>query len=171
LTDVSDSSISLNPREVVIQIEGVKAMGINKSKLLILISLFSFFLPVLIIAQLNRSDGWILIDGRLVRGSFRDGYFYERGHYYFHYPKEEKSPYENLQIRPAGEIQVKVKPAYAKVMVDGFSLTPDKGNSYLVGLLTGKHLVVIEADGYKPYQQEVEIQPGQRLVLSVELKK
>ena len=110
-----------------------------------------------------------LFDDNVRPGYYRDGYYY--GRYYFHYPKEEKSPYENLRVRPAGELKVTVKPAKAKVLVDGYSLKPSEDLSYKIGLLTGKHRVEVQAEGFTPYVEEVEIQQGEKKVLSIELKK
>lgn len=111
----------------------------------------------------------ILEDGHLVPGYYRNGYLYR--HYYFHYPKEEKSPYDNLQYKPAGELQIKVKPAQAKVLVDGYALTQGEDLSYKIGLLTGKHRVKAQAEGFKPFWEEIQIQGGERKILSIELKK
>jgi hypothetical protein len=122
-----------------------------------------------LIAQDDPSDGMILMDGHLVRGSYRNGYFYED--YYLHTPKKEKSPYENLHVKSAGELQVTVKPIQAKVLVDGYALNSWQDQSYTIGLLTGKHMVDASADGYKPYHKEIDVQQGQRVLVSIEFKK
>ncbi|MBW1678576.1 MAG: PEGA domain-containing protein [Deltaproteobacteria bacterium] len=90
--------------------------------------------------------------------------------YYFYYPREEKLPYQ-YEVKPAGELNIMVKPAKAKVFVDGYELTErDADFSYTMGLLTGNHTVEICAEGYQRYSKEVEIERGKTKSLSVELK-
>jgi len=90
-------------------------------------------------------------------------------HYYFHSPKEEKSPYEDFDVKPSGTIQIVVKPANAKVFVDGHELKQKDGSSYSMGLLTGSHLVEARAEGYKHYSKKVEIEEGKKEVLLIHL--
>lgn len=103
--------------------------------------------------------------------------YYSRGyhnyyrHYYFYYPQVERSPYQDLYVRPAGDLYITVKPAKAKVFVDGYEL--EKGNdfSYTIGLFTGNHSVEVRAEGYNSYSQEVLIERGKEKVLSIDLTK
>lgn len=88
--------------------------------------------------------------------------------YYFAYPYQEKSPYEDLVIRPAGELQITVRPAHAQVFVDGYEVEKEN-NSYSIGLLTGVHSVEVIAEGYEPYREEVQIEKGKKKVLLIAL--
>ena len=104
-------------------------------------------------------------------------------HYYSAYPSypyEEKSPYQDLVIRPAGELQIMVKPSHAQVFVkpshaqvfvDGYEVEKENDLFYAIGLLTGAHSVKVIAEGYKPHCEEVQIKRGKKKVLSVELTK
>ncbi|MBN2468302.1 MAG: hypothetical protein JXD19_09135 [Deltaproteobacteria bacterium] len=93
-------------------------------------------------------------------------------HYWFSYDdsrREEVSPYKNLKIRPAGELQILAKPPQARVLVDGYEAEADDDHSWTMGLLTGVHVVEVRAEGYQSYVQEVEIETAQKKVLLVEL--
>jgi hypothetical protein len=97
------------------------------------------------------------------------GYYYGYP-YYFRY-REERSPYQNLEIKKAGELMIKVKPQQVEVMVDGYQLKPREDFSYTIGLLTGTHQVEVKAKGYKPYFADVKIQAAKRTSVSITLER
>lgn len=109
--------------------------------------------------------------GYAVPGPYRHGDPYYGGRYYYKEHEEGKSPYEDLQIRPAGSLLISVVPAHARVWVDGYEAKPGADNSFELGLLVGTHQVRAHAEGYRPYQGEVVIETGKRTVLSIELKR
>jgi hypothetical protein len=102
-------------------------------------------------------------------GGYGDPYY--SGRYDYRYREEQKSPYENLQIRPAGELLIQVVPSHAQVWVDGYEVKQGADASFSIGLLTGTHQVQVQAEGYKPYLEDVVIDAAKRTVLSVELKR
>jgi hypothetical protein len=124
--------------------------------------------------------------------SFRSGYFGERPYWqspeylfrsypcgvgygygspYSYYPHQEKSPYETLDIKQAGELAIKIEPADAEVLVDGYQLMPHQELGYSLGLFTGTHLVEANTRGFKPYLEKVEIKAAKRTHLFIQLKK
>lgn len=109
--------------------------------------------------------------GYAVPGPYRYGDPYYGGRYYYREHEEGKSPYEDLQIRPAGSLLISVVPAHAQVWVDGYEVKPGADNSFELGLLVGTHQVQVQAEGYKPYQEQVVIETAKRTVLSIELKR
>ena len=104
---------------------------------------------------------------------FRYPYYpgYGYGYPYHYYPKEEKSPYSDLDIKSAGELIITVEPLEADVLVDGYVLMPDENLTYSIGLLTGEHQVEVKAQGYKPYSEDIEIRPAKSKTLSIKLEK
>ena len=104
---------------------------------------------------------------------FRYPYYpgYGYGYPYHYYPKEEKSPYSDLDIKSAGELIITVEPLEADVLVDGYVLMPDENLTYSIGLLTGEHQVEVKAQGYKTYLKDIEIQPGKGITLSIQIEK
>ena len=97
------------------------------------------------------------------------GYGY--GYPYYFSPSEDKSPYENLEVKQAGELAIMIEPADAEVLVDGYQLMQNEALEYSIGLLTGKHHVEARAKGFKPYREEVEIHPAERTLIYIQLKK
>lgn len=93
------------------------------------------------------------------------------GRYYYREHETGKSPYEDLQVRPAGALLLSVVPAHAQVWVDGYEVKPGSDNSYDLGLLVGPHQVQVQAEGYRPYSEEIMIEAAKRTVLSIELKR
>ena len=89
--------------------------------------------------------------------------------YYFAYPYEEKSPYQDLVVRTAGELQIMVRPSHAQVFVDGYEVEKENDLSYAIGLLTGAHSVKVIAEDYEPHCEEVQIEKGKKKVLSIAL--
>jgi hypothetical protein len=92
-------------------------------------------------------------------------------HYYLDYPYDERSPYQDLVIRPAGQLQISVEPAHAQVFVDGYAVEKEDGFLYTIGLLTGAHSVKVIAEGYKPHREEVRIEKGKQESITVKLTK
>jgi hypothetical protein len=89
-----------------------------------------------------------------------------------YYPYRDKSPYSDLEIKPAGEVLIQTDPFGAEVYVDGYLLKMNEQDSvYRLGLFAGRHRVKVKAQGYKPYQREIEIQTGKRVSLFIRLKK
>lgn len=97
-------------------------------------------------------------------------YFYP---YYPYYscPKEEKSPYEGLTYKTAGELSLRVAPASALVRVDGYEIPRGSDNLYTISLITGTHGVEVVAEGFQPYEAAVKIETGKRKNLNIQLKK
>ena len=74
-------------------------------------------------------------------------------------------------VIPAGRLILLVDPVSAEVYVDGHRLNQRDDLSYQVGLLVGRHAVEVRAQGYRPYNQDVNLQPGRRMVITVRLKR
>jgi len=129
------------------------------------------FSGIVLIIEFFVLSGIVVFPQSLEAGRYKYPYLYgdHHRHYYFHSPQEEKSPYENLEVKPSGTIQIMVKPANAQVFVDGYELKQEGGSFCSIGLLTGSHVVEARAEGYKHYSQEVEIEKGKKEVLLINL--
>ncbi len=87
-----------------------------------------------------------------------------------YYAPPSGGPYDQ-QVIPAGRVALLVDPVSAEVFVDGHPLTQRSDLSYEVGLLVGKHTVLVRKQGYVPYEETLEISAGQRLMLTIRLNK
>lgn len=85
--------------------------------------------------------------------------------YYRPPPQEE----HQSQLIPAGRLILLVDPVSAEVSVDGLRLTQLSDLSYAVGLLVGKHKVLIRAEGYESYEEAVNIPGGQHILRTIRL--
>ncbi len=74
-------------------------------------------------------------------------YYYPYSYPYYPYPsitqqrywESSRSPYESLDVKPAGGISIVIQPLDAQVFVDGYKLTQGEDLTYEVGLVTGLH--------------------------------
>jgi hypothetical protein len=87
-----------------------------------------------------------------------------QGHYPTHPQEEHQS-----QLIPAGRLILLVDPVSAEVSVDGLQLTQRSDLSYEVGLLIGKHKVLVQAEGYEPHVEAVNIPGGQHILRTIRL--
>jgi|GEM_PF-2344792 len=92
-------------------------------------------------------------------------------HYYPPYYEPEKPWYEDDLPIPAGRMMLLVDPVDAKALVNGYPLKRHPDLSYEAGLLKGKYDLEVRADGYETYVREVEIRGGERIHLTIKLKK
>ncbi len=68
-----------------------------------------------------------------------------------------------------GTIALEVKPATAKVMLDGKPVTVLSDKTTPIRGIGGRHTLRIEADGHKPYEQPIEIVTKIEIPLKVDL--
>lgn len=80
---------------------------------------------------------------------------------------EAKKRLEDLKGKPIGEVSIVTTPAGATVMIDG---QPQMGEApMIVKLAPGKHTVAISSPGYQNVEKEIDVTPGAKQDLSVEL--
>lgn len=73
------------------------------------------------------------------------------------------------QLIPAGRLLVMVDPVDAEVFVDGLRLRQNNDLSYEVGLLVGKHTLMVRAEGYDSYEEAVDVPGGQHVFRTIRL--
>lgn len=83
-------------------------------------------------------------------------------------PPESKSPYEGLDVKPAGRLHLVVDPPDAHVWVDGNQMPP--GSDVSIGLLTGAYTVQVARDGYLTESHQVSIEQAKTAQLQVKLE-
>lgn len=81
-------------------------------------------------------------------------------------------PYEGTKGSPgSGWIVIEVDPQEAAVYIDGHKLKPEADNSYEEGVLAGRHKVEVKKGGYRDYVVFVDVPPGAKESLTVQLRK
>ncbi len=70
----------------------------------------------------------------------------------------------------AGRIQLVVDPIDAQVFIDGHEVKQLPDLTYVVNLLEGRHRLQIAKDGFKPYDQPLDVPGGGGFVLAVRLE-
>lgn len=85
-----------------------------------------------------------------------------------YYPPPSQEEHQS-QLIPAGRLILLVDPVSAAVSVDGLRLTQRSDLSYEVGLLVGKHKVLVQAEGYESYEEAVNIPGGQHILRTIRL--
>jgi len=96
------------------------------------------------------------------------------GYPYGYYPPcyQPDTPwYQRKLPDSAGWIAVLVMPVHAKVYVDGHALKRGGDLVYEAGLLSGQYKIEARADGYTPHEQTVQIRSGQRMRLTIRLRR
>lgn len=71
----------------------------------------------------------------------------------------------------AGHIQLVVDPVDAQVFIDGHEVKQQSDFTFVVNLLEGQHRLQIARDGFKPYDQPLDVPGGGGYVLAVRLEK
>jgi hypothetical protein len=94
----------------------------------------------------------------------------------YHYPPgyypPTQDPYQGNQgARGSGWIFIEVEPPEAAVFIDGHKLEPREDNTYEEGVLTGRHKVEAKKQGYRDYLRFIDIHPGTKENLTINLKK
>lgn len=81
--------------------------------------------------------------------------------------------FHGYPITPSGWISVKVEPADAEVLVDGYPIKLDasSGLSPRLGYLVGKHTIEARKKGLEPYSGEIEIRQANDVHIDVKLTK
>ena len=70
---------------------------------------------------------------------------------------------------PVGHIVVVVNPVGAQVTLDGVRLTQRTDLSYAVGVLEGRHVVRVSAQGFEAHSRTLDVQRGVGLFVTVRL--
>ncbi len=94
------------------------------------------------------------------------GYGYPYG-----YPGSQPFGNEPYTGPKAGHIQLVVDPVDAQVFIDGHEVKQQSDFTYVVNLLEGQHRLQIAREGYKPYDQPLDVPGGGGFVLAVRLEK
>jgi hypothetical protein len=97
-------------------------------------------------------------------------------YYPYHYPPgyypPSPDPYQgNRDVRGSGWIFIEVEPPEAAVFIDGHKLEPREDNTYEEGILTGRHKVEAKKYGYRDYLRLIDVHPGVKENLTINLKK
>ena len=79
---------------------------------------------------------------------------------------------DGYRVMPSGWLRVRVEPADANVLIDGFPARVDQslGTSASIGLAVGAHSVEVQRDGFQTYRSEVEIKQAREVFLRVKLE-
>ena len=70
---------------------------------------------------------------------------------------------------PVGHIVLVVNPVGAQVTLDGVRLTQRTDLSYAVGVLEGRHLIRVSAQGFEAHERALDVQRGIGLFVTVRL--
>jgi hypothetical protein len=83
-------------------------------------------------------------------------------------PPETKSPFDGLEVKPAGRLHLVVDPPDAHVWVDGNPMPP--GADASIGLLTGAYTIQVARDGYLTQSHQISIEQAKTAQLQVKLE-
>lgn len=87
-------------------------------------------------------------------------------------PRPEAGPAPPGNRSDAGALSVRVQPAGAEVLVDGERWEgPSNDARLVVQVSPGRHHIEVRRDGYRSYQTDVELRPGETLPLNVSLSR
>jgi hypothetical protein len=109
-------------------------------------------------------------------GTFQTVQYYPRryppGYYPPGYYPPSSAPYQDSKGAPgSGWIVIEVEPPEAAVYVDGHKLEPQADNTYEEGVLAGRHKVEAKKGGYRDYVRFVDIPPGVKETVTIQMKK
>lgn len=97
---------------------------------------------------------------------------YPPGYYPPGYYPPSSDPYQDSKGSPgSGWIVIEVDPSEAAVYVDGHKLEPQADNTYEEGVLAGRHKVEAKKGGYRDYVRFVDIPPGVKETVTIQMKK
>ncbi|HOX39571.1 MAG TPA: SUMF1/EgtB/PvdO family nonheme iron enzyme [Candidatus Brocadiia bacterium] len=87
-------------------------------------------------------------------------------------PVPAPAPEPAKQPKEAGPLLLDVSPGEASVFIDGREAGKSEAGSALQikGLAAGPHMVRIARDGFKPFEEEIELEPGAEEKISVKLE-
>ncbi len=71
----------------------------------------------------------------------------------------------------SGWIFIEVEPPEAAVFIDGHKAEPREDNTYEEGVLAGRHKVEVKKQGYRDYMRFVDVHPGAKENLTINLRK
>ncbi|MFO0774272.1 MAG: PEGA domain-containing protein [Nitrospiraceae bacterium] len=71
----------------------------------------------------------------------------------------------------AGVLQLVVDPVDANVYIDGHKLSQQSDLSYIANLVEGRHQLLVAKEGFKPYDQPLNIPGGGGFAMTVRLEK
>ena len=97
-------------------------------------------------------------------------------YYPYHYPPgyypPAPDPYQDTKgAMGSGWIFIEIEPLEAAVYIDGHKLVPREDNTYEEGVLAGRHKVEAKKGGYRDYMRFVDVHPGAKESLTINLKK
>lgn len=101
------------------------------------------------------------------------GYGYPYGGYGYlpGYPSSQPFGVQPYTGPKAGHIQLVIDPVDAQVFIDGHEVKQQSDLTFVVNLLEGRHRLQVARDGYKPYDQPLDVPGGGGFVLAVQLEK
>jgi hypothetical protein len=94
----------------------------------------------------------------------------------YHYPPGYYPPapdaYQGSKgAKGSGWIFIEVEPPEAAVFIDGQKLEPREDNTYEEGVLAGRHKVEVKKHGYRDYLRFIDVHPGAKENLTINLRK
>jgi hypothetical protein len=99
-------------------------------------------------------------------------YRYPPNYYPPGYYPPAQDPYDGTKGSPgSGWIVIEVDPPEAAVFIDGHKLEPREDNTYEEGVLAGRHKVEAKKGGYRDYVRFVDVPPGVKESLTIQLRK
>jgi hypothetical protein len=88
-----------------------------------------------------------------------------------YYPPATDPYQETKGATGSGWIFIEVEPPEAAVFIDGHKLEPREDNTYEEGVLAGRHKVEAKKGGYRDYMRFVDVHPGAKESLTINLRK
>jgi hypothetical protein len=97
-------------------------------------------------------------------------------YYPYHYPpgyyRPTPDPYQGTKgAKGSGWIFIEVEPPEAAVFIDGHKLEPREDNTYEEGVLAGRHKVEAKKQGHRDYLRFIDVHPGAKENLTINLRK
>jgi hypothetical protein len=97
-------------------------------------------------------------------------------YYPYHYPPgyypPAQDPYQGTKgAAGSGWIFIEVEPPAAAIFIDGHKVEPREDNTYEEGVLAGRHKVEAKKQGYRDYMRFIDVHPGTKENLTINLKK
>ncbi len=136
------------------------------------VSSFLLILTLLILGSGGTVQAAALIDVPSINPPALTPVQYYPNHYPPGYYPPTPDNYQGTKgAKGSGWIFIEVEPSEAAVYIDGHKLDPREDNTYEEGVLAGRHKVEAKKGGYRDYLRFIDVYPGAKENLTINLRR